>query len=70
LKRLDKLNDENEKKNAIATLSFIFKNSARFGCDEKVLLNELQQLGLPKGSIIYKSRVFTLCKQKLWSFKR
>lgn len=32
----------------IAALHFILLNSAKYNCDEKILLLELQQLGLPK----------------------
>jgi hypothetical protein len=43
-------------------LSYIFKNSVRFNADEKTLLNELQQLGLPKESALSVSKSYGALK--------
>lgn len=37
-------------KAAIAALIFILSNAAKHDCDAETLSNELQQLGLPKGT--------------------
>jgi hypothetical protein len=45
-KRLESLD---EQKAAIASLTFIILNAAKFDVTDSVLSSELQQLGLPKG---------------------
>ncbi|EEB20574.1 COMM domain-containing protein, putative, partial [Pediculus humanus corporis] len=40
--------DEDDMKGCVAAISQIFTSSARYGIEEDVLNNELQQLGLPK----------------------
>jgi hypothetical protein len=42
--------DASDIKAAIAALSFIIANGAKYNVEDGVLSNELQQLGLPKGS--------------------
>jgi len=49
----------------VATLHFIFRNSAKYNVDENVLLDELQQLGLPKDVSTAIFRAFKLAKDKL-----
>ena len=42
-------------KAAIAVVSFILSNATKFSVDADSLSNELQQLGLPKGSFIQRT---------------
>lgn len=43
--------EESDIKAAIAALSFILSSAAKYSVDGDSLDNELQQLGLPKGTI-------------------
>ncbi|KAG8186920.1 hypothetical protein JTE90_000393 [Oedothorax gibbosus] len=58
-------------KATVAALSFIFSSSTKHGIDEESLLNELQQLGLPKESTNALGKVFSekfpLLQEKLKS---
>ncbi|XP_054708618.1 COMM domain-containing protein 4-like [Uloborus diversus] len=51
--------EQGDVKATIAALSFIFTSSAKHSIDEESLLNELQQLGLPKESTSALCKVFS-----------
>ena len=43
--------EESDIKAAVAALAFIMSSAAKFSVDSESLGNELQQLGLPKGTL-------------------
>lgn len=45
-------------KGMLMALEFILKNATKFGVDEESLVNELQQLGLPREHAVSLSRVY------------
>ncbi|GIY99603.1 COMM domain-containing protein 4 [Caerostris extrusa] len=51
--------EKSDVKATIATISFIMTSSAKHGIDEESLLNELQQLGLPKESAAALCKIFS-----------
>jgi len=57
--------DLSDVKAMVAALHFIFRNSAKYNVDENVLLDELQQLGLPKDVSTAIFRSFKVAKDKL-----
>jgi len=57
--------DEGDIKAIIAALHFIFRSSAKYNVDENILLDELQQLGLPRDIAKAIHRSYRSAKEKM-----
>lgn len=51
---------ETDCKGIIAALTFIFKSSSKFTCNQDVLCDELQQLGLHREGALILSRIYKM----------
>ncbi|XP_035229753.1 COMM domain-containing protein 4-like [Stegodyphus dumicola] len=61
--------EKGDVKATIAALTFIFTSSSKHAIDEDSLLNELQQLGLPKGKFV-RTSVLSMKFNFLLSFQQ
>lgn len=52
----------------IAALHFMLCNAAKYDCEEKVFSLELQQLGLPKGTNVFRFLHHSTISRIVWTF--